>query len=927
MRRLGAWTAALLLSGCAWFGDDDGLEVRGPAIAEVVEDLPEVSLPEVEMAPPTRAEVMAAYERVYGVIPERSQNFQVGKRLADLEMEIGVEQDVAGRDASYGKAIGMYEALLMEADREDQDAILYQLARAHDIAGQPQPATDYLDRLITGFPDSEYIVEARFRRAEIRFSHDRYGEAADDYGYVVAQGDASPYWRNALYMLGWCQFKTHDLDASLDSFFAVVDSLVAQGAETPLGAGEQELLDDTLRVVVLGVSYLDGPATLAIHMDRLGKPEWQHQVYERLADDYRSKERYLDSVATLETFIAHNDLDRRAPVFHQQVIDILIEADFPSEIRPRKEAFVTRYGVRSEFWTVHDAAARADYLPALKSYLDELSALTHSEAQASGALADYLAAADWYEQIIETFPEDPRLPEHLFLLGEVYTDAGLPERAIPPYQRVMREFDGYPRAAEAGYAVILAHATLLDGVDPADRELLRHEKIDAQIEFAERFPADPRAAAVEADAADELFALGDYERAVGVAERVLGDHADVAVDVQRAALLVIGHGRFELAQFAAAETAYRSLLALPLDPTGAVSFDDVSERLLATIYRQAEVAESAGDVDAAIEHFLRLRDEAPESQLAIQGLYDAIAVVEGQEQWLRAAELLGEFRASYPNHELGADIDKRMAELYERANAWDRAADEYSRVAAVDPDAQVRGQALYRAAELYLEVDDVANAIASFEQYANTFEEPVDPLVEAIQHLDGLYQRIGDETRRREWLSRKVQLADRLGSQASERLNYLAAEAQAVFAAEERARFDAITLAAPLPETLGSKRDALTRCVAAYEKMASYGVQQFATAATFEIADLYAALSRSLLESERPAGLSDMELEQYEILLEEQAFPFEEQAIAIHEINVRRSWEGVYDESVQRSFAALRVLMPARFDKQEIEVSYVDTIR
>ena len=59
------------------------------------------------------------------------------------------------------------------------------------------------------------------------------------------------------------------------------------------------------------------------------------------------------------------------------------------------------------------------------------------------------------------------------------------------------------------------------------------------------------------------------------------------------------------------------------------------------------------------------------------------------------------------------------------------------------------------------------------------------------------------------------------------------------------------------------KRDALTRSVAAYEKMASYRVQQFATAATFEIADLYASLSRSLIESERPEGLSDMELEQY----------------------------------------------------------------
>ena len=122
-------------------------------------------------------------------------------------------------------------------------------------------------------------------------------------------------------------------------------------------------------------------------------------------------------------------------------------------------------------------------------------------------------------------------------------------------------------------------------------------------------------------------------------------------------------------------------------------------------------------------------------------------------------------------------------------------------------------------------------------------------------------------------------------------------------------------------------QQALKDTIAAYEKAASYGVAEFATASTYQIADIYAALSRGLMASARPKGLSDMELEQYDVLLEEQAFPFEEQAISIHEINVRRSWDGVYDQWVQKSFAALRALVPARFDKQEMQVGYVDTIR
>ena len=57
------------------------------------------------------------------------------------------------------------------------------------------------------------------------------------------------------------------------------------------------------------------------------------------------------------------------------------------------------------------------------------------------------------------------------------------------------------------------------------------------------------------------------------------------------------------------------------------------------------------------------------------------------------------------------------------------------------------------------------------------------------------------------------------------------------------------------------------------------------TAANYEIAELYHALSKDLYASERPAELNTDELEQYDILLEEQAFPFEEEAIELHEKN------------------------------------------
>jgi hypothetical protein len=71
------------------------------------------------------------------------------------------------------------------------------------------------------------------------------------------------------------------------------------------------------------------------------------------------------------------------------------------------------------------------------------------------------------------------------------------------------------------------------------------------------------------------------------------------------------------------------------------------------------------------------------------------------------------------------------------------------------------------------------------------------------------------------------------------------------------------------------------------------------------------------MDSDRPTNLEADALEQYEILLEEQAFPFEEKAIDLYTANADRAVDGVYDEWVKRSFNQLASLMPARYAKEE----------
>ena len=145
----------------------------------------------------------------------------------------------------------------------------------------------------------------------------------------------------------------------------------------------------------------------------------------------------------------------------------------------------------------------------------------------------------------------------------------------------------------------------------------------------------------------------------------------------------------------------------------------------------------------------------------------------------------------------------------------------------------------------------------------------------------------------------------------------LAARATLELAEPARQRFADARITQPLADSLKRKKSLMEEAVRAYGDAADFGVAEVTTAATFRLGEVYQQFGRDLMESERPADLDELALEQYDLLLEEQAFPFEEQAIDLYETNAARSVDGVYDEWVQRSFAALAKLMPGRYAKLE----------
>jgi hypothetical protein len=220
-------------------------------------------------------------------------------------------------------------------------------------------------------------------------------------------------------------------------------------------------------------------------------------------------------------------------------------------------------------------------------------------------------------------------------------------------------------------------------------------------------------------------------------------------------------------------------------------------------------------------------------------------------------------------------------------------------------------------AELYEKSGNKAMAIEQYQRYANEYPKPVAEAMEAQLHLTQLYGELKDTSNRQYWLQRMIDANASAGAQANDRTKYLAASAANEIADAPYKEFAAAPLTLPLKQSLKVKRTALDKALKAQETVLSYGVAEFTTQASYRIGDIYAQLSRDLLKSERPKDLDELALEQYDLLLEEQATPFEEKAIQIHQANAQRASKGIYDQWVKRSFDELAKLLPARYKKSE----------
>jgi len=457
------------------------------------------------------------------------------------------------------EAIETYKKILETyPNYERNDKVLYQMSRAYDEIGQPDEAMVVMNRFVSEYPHSRYVDEVQFRRGEYHFVRRGYRDAEAAYNAVIRMGSSSFYYELSLYKMGWALYKQQFYDEALDNFVALLDYQKSIGYDFDgyEDNDDQHRVADTFRVVSLSFSNLGGPEVVDEYFSEKGRRSYADKIYSNLGEFYFAKLRYDDAASVYRSFTGLNPYHKRSPHFSMRVVEIFVEADFPLLVVVAKKDFANRYALTSEYWNRHDIDSAPDVSGYLKTNLTDLAGHYHALYQdkflAAEKLTNFDEAHRWYRQLLGSFPADEETPQINYQLADL-----------------LLENEDFSVAAH-------------------EYEVVKELTVESSIRFADTFIEHEQAPIVLGAAADDLYEMKDFSRAIESAHKLIGRYPASDPDLRRAAWAVVAHSSLDTAEYQDAEHAYANVLNLT--PEDDESRPDVIDSLAASIYKQAEQA-------------------------------------------------------------------------------------------------------------------------------------------------------------------------------------------------------------------------------------------------------------------------------------------------------------------------------------------------
>uniref|UniRef100_A0A486XJW1 TPR domain protein, putative component of TonB system n=1 Tax=Rheinheimera sp. BAL341 TaxID=1708203 RepID=A0A486XJW1_9GAMM len=822
-----------------------------------------------------------------------------------------------------------YQQLLQDYPQDpNNELIRYQLARSYDLLARQDDNLQQLDILLRDYPQAPFIGEIWFRKADIHYSRAEYQQALPAY-LAVLQANAPELKQHARYMAGWSYFKLQQFSQADEQFLQLLDSsdtelLLAQDSQS-----RQSLRDEVMRTLSISLSYQQQGTSLQALLQRVpyysGERPLQYvaQLYQYLAVFLAEKQLYNESLQSYRLFVSDYAYSLTAARFQLKIIDAYLQNADADMALSEQQRYIDLFGPDAEFWQQAPAGDIAQVSPYLLQYLDYFARTAYNAALAMPLTAperkgQFAAAIPLWQQML-TVLKQPGLPH---TAGSAYSAADLHYLLAESYAGAEQHEAALALYTELGFQAVSSDASLFTAADAAYKALLLSQKLvdgpvntqrawQLQSQFVSYHSQHPAAQQVALQQLQQRYNEQDYQAVLNYSRSVIvWPHPAQSQDALVAEAQFL-HSQSELAlsYFADAERSIDALLQQQLSPQRR---ELLTTQLASSIYQQAQQSSAA----TAQRHLQRLLTVLPDSPYHEAAAFQQIELLRAGADFSGAIANLTGFITRYANSERITTANALLLDSYEQAGQWRDAAALLLSLAAQGSTEQQR-EALYLAAQYYQRAGDIDNALRHWRDYANRYHQPHLLAQEARLQLVGLYQQRNDLYRQNFWRDKIAVFEQQFAAQGNSRSQQLAAQALLELGRHNSMLFSAVRLAHPLSQSLKQKQQHMTVAISHYQQSMQFGVAELLTEAQFQVAQLYQQMAKAIIASDRPTGLDELALEEYELLLEEQAYPFEEKAIAIYQLNTALTQQALWDSWIEQSFHHLSLLLPAKFNKPE----------
>lgn len=851
-----------------------------------------------------------------------AQRRQVLVRLAEIELELSeklLAEDVPAQDSdqldvnqNVASSIHLFETALSEYSTDaDNDRVLYQLARAYEINARPDQASGALIRLIKQFPTSLYYTESQFRLAEAYFIKKQYAQARVAYTAVLSK--ESNFYNNALYKRGWSSFKVNKYHRALKDFVSVLDAH-GFGSDNELTRIEKELYQDSIRVISLSFAYLKGVDSLNRFFAKRKAGPYIKDIYYGLGKLYLKQKRYADTAASYMAYVKRFKKSKYSPELALETIVVWQKGGFSQKVLKSRDYFSRHFSLSSAYWLDNKPEKSPNVIAQLKKNINLLAKYHHSLGQKKKSSLEKKKALYWYSQYINSFPEDKATPHLHFLYAELLSELKQYTNAYAAYEAAAYQYGNVKDSVESAYAAVLV-STRLSALKKQTKDFTKHWQtavVLSTLKFSVAYPNDKRLKNILLHVAEIQYSQGKMLDAIEMSIKVLPNSTKKQ---KEKALLILAHSQFELELYSEAESSYLELLKV--SGKKHKEYKKIQKRIAISVYKEGELALQAGNSSLAVASFLRLKKVVPGSPYIATAEYDASAELLKKNKWRQALPILKRFRKFYPKNKLQNDVTTKLAAIYTETKQYSKAAVEYLAMLKFVKGKEKRRVAYYQVAELYEKSAKTWKSIQAYQTYLSKYPNPFDIAMETREKIVSLYGKVKKRKKQNEWRNIIIDADKKAGKKRTDRSRYLAAMAAIKLADRVYQKYTWVTLKAPFKKNLKIKKSRMKKSINAFANVTKYKVAEATTEATYKIGQVYNDFSRALMKSERPKKLSAEEIEQYDILLEEQAFPFEEKAIEFYLINLKRVKDDVYDKWVRKSVKKLGELFPGRYLRKE----------